>query len=61
MAKVNKNYLVDSKGRKKAVLVDLKEYEHLLKLAEDMRDLNFIARHQQDELVAMAQVHKKLK
>ena len=33
-------YLVDNKGNKKAVMLNIKEYEHILELIEDLEDAN---------------------
>lgn len=33
-------YLVEEKGHKKAVVLDLKEYEHMLESIEDLEDAN---------------------
>ena len=33
-------YLINEKGHKKAVVLDLKEYEHILEALEDLEDAN---------------------
>ncbi len=37
---VNPNYVVDEKGRKKSVVLSLKEYENIMDLIEDLEDAN---------------------
>ena len=37
---VKPKYLINEKGRKKAVVLDLKEYEHILEALEDLEDAN---------------------
>jgi len=36
MSKVK--YIVDEKGKKKAVLMDIKEYQHVMRRLEDLED-----------------------
>jgi PHD/YefM family antitoxin component YafN of YafNO toxin-antitoxin module len=36
MAKVR--YIIDDKGKKKAVLMDIKEYHHVMRRLEDLED-----------------------
>ena len=33
-------FLIDEKGRKKAVVLDLKEYKNILEMMEDLEDAN---------------------
>lgn len=53
-------YLVDSHGRPKAVLLSLKEYKKLLELAEDARDAAYIRAHRNEKLIPMEKVHQNL-
>jgi len=41
---IKPKYLVDEKGHKKAVVLDLKEYKNILGLLEDLEDANDILR-----------------
>ena len=37
---IKPKYLVDEKGKKKAVVLNLKEYENIMELIEDLEDAN---------------------
>ncbi len=37
---VKEKYLIDEKGNKKAVVLDLKEYKNIMELIEDLEDTN---------------------
>ena len=37
---VKPKYLINEKGLKKAVVLDLKQYEHILEALEDLEDAN---------------------
>ena len=50
-------YIVDSHGRPKAVLLSLKEYKRLLEIAEDARDAAYIRAHRNEKLIPMEDVH----
>lgn len=54
-------YLVDAHGSPKAVLINFKEYQKMMKMIEDIRDVRFIHRHQHEKLVPMQDVHRRLK
>lgn len=41
---MNPKYLTDAKGRKKAVLLDMREYEGVLEVIEDLEDANDLLR-----------------
>ncbi len=51
-------YILDQKGKKKAVIIPLKEYYELL---EDLHDLAKIAERRDEEEMGMEEVLKKLK
>jgi hypothetical protein len=40
--RVRANYVVDSMGRRKAVIVPVKEYERILRELEDLRDAQYV-------------------
>ncbi len=61
MAPIKGQYLVDSKGRAKAVLINLRDYRRLMKLVQDLRDVKFIHRHRHEGLIPMEVVHRALK
>jgi PHD/YefM family antitoxin component YafN of YafNO toxin-antitoxin module len=52
------SYIVDDKGRKKSVILDLKTYEELL---EDLEDLRLVAERKNEPASSLEQVEKRLK
>ena len=48
MIKLKKNYIINKKGKKTAVIMPIKEYEHLL---EDLHDLTVIAERRDEETI----------
>ena len=56
-----REYLVDGRGQPKAVVLDLKEYQRMLKILTDLKDVEYIRRHQHEKLVPMEAIHRKLK
>ena len=51
-------YIVDKKGRKKSVVLDIKEYEDLL---EDVESLALIADTKDESKVSFEEIKKRLK
>lgn len=42
--KTKPKYLIDEKGNKKAVVLDIKEYKSIMELIEDLEDANDLLR-----------------
>lgn len=42
--KTKPKYLIDEKGKKKAVVLDIKEYKSIMELIEDLEDANDLLR-----------------
>lgn len=61
MVKLHTQYLVDSKGRRRAVQVPFKEFRQLIDLLEDVEDITYLKAHRHDKLIPMAKVHASLK
>ena len=61
MAPIKGQYVVDAQGHRKAVLLNLKEYQRLMKVVQDIRDVKFIHRHKNEKLIPMQEVHNRLK
>lgn len=61
MAPIKGQYVVDSQGRPRAVLMNLKDYRKIMRLIEDMRDLKIIRRQRHEKLIPMQVVHDQLK
>jgi prevent-host-death family protein len=51
-------YVVDEKGKRKAVIVPLERYERLM---EDLADLSAIAARKKEKSIPWSEVKKKLK
>ena len=58
MSRKAPQFVVDPAGKKKAVLLPVKEYESLM---EDLHDLMVVAERRDEPLLTMAEVKKKLK
>jgi PHD/YefM family antitoxin component YafN of YafNO toxin-antitoxin module len=50
-------YLVDSKGRKKSVLLSLEQYE---KLMEDLHDLAVVAERRKEKPIGIEELKRRL-
>ena len=57
MARENIRYVVDERGRKKSVVLPIKEYQELL---EDLADLAIIAERKNEPVEALEVVKKRL-
>jgi hypothetical protein len=53
-----KQFVTDSEGNKKAVIIPLKEYE---KLMEDMHDLAIIAERRDEKPISFEELKRRLK
>jgi len=54
----NEQYVVDSEGRKMAVLLSLEDYE---KLMEDLHDLAVVAERREEEAISLQELKRRLK
>ena len=57
MAQEKRHFIVDAKGRKRAVVLPLKEYRELL---EDLEDLAIIAKRKEEPVEPFERVKEKL-
>lgn len=55
---VSEQYLVDSKGRRTAVLLSLEQYE---KLIEDLHDLAVVAERREEKAITLQELKRRLK
>lgn len=53
-----RQYLLDEKGKKTAVLIPIDEYEEMI---EDIHDLTLIAERRDEPVVSFEEVKKRLK
>ena len=51
-------FVVDAKGRKKAVLLSVEQYE---KLMEDLHDLAIVAERREEQPISLAELKRRLK
>ena len=58
MAKTKEQYIVDGKGKKSAVILQIGEYEELL---EDLHDLAVIAERKDEPKINFNEIKKRLK
>ncbi len=61
MIKLHAQYIVDAKGRRRAVQLPFNEFRHLIDVFEDLEDLAYLKAHRYDTLIPMAKVHATLK
>ena len=55
---VSEQYLVDSEGRRTAVLLSLEQYE---KLMEDLHDLAVVAERREEKAISLQELKRRLK
>jgi PHD/YefM family antitoxin component YafN of YafNO toxin-antitoxin module len=48
VGKAKPKYLIDEKGNKKAVVLDIKEYKSIMELIEDLEDANDLLRAERE-------------
>lgn len=59
MATLSKeSFITDSKGRKKAVILDIRVYQEML---EDLEDLRLLAGRRNEETISLQEVEERLK
>jgi hypothetical protein len=52
------SFITDSKGRKKAVILDIRLYQEIL---EDLEDLSLLAERRNEETISLQEVEERLK
>lgn len=57
MVMLHTQFLVDTKGRRHAVQLPLKEFRRLIEVIEDLEDIAYIKAHRHEPLIPMAKVH----
>ncbi len=55
---VREQYVVDSRGRKKGVLLSIEQYERLL---EDLHDLAVVAERRDEKTISLEDLKRRLK
>lgn len=54
-------YIVDSQGKKTAVVLDIKEYKKILERLEDLDDIRYVKEHLAEESVPYEAVRRRLR
>ncbi len=57
MSTKSQRFVIDSKGKKTAVILSVEEYEHLL---EDLHDLAVVAERREEEPVRLEDMKRRL-
>ena len=52
-------YIVDKRGKKKAVIIDMKEYQKLLERLEDLEDIKYVKEHIAEESIPYETVRRR--
>ena len=55
---VKPQYITDAKGRKKAVILPIREY---LRMLEDLHDLAIVAQRRDEPTISLEEVERRLK
>lgn len=50
---LNEKYIVDEKGNKKSVVLDIKEFKKIVRVVEDLEDLRHIIKHRKEERISL--------
>lgn len=58
MQTANEKFIVDTKGRKTAVILPIDEYEQLI---EDLHDLVVVAERRDEKRISLAEMKRRLK
>jgi PHD/YefM family antitoxin component YafN of YafNO toxin-antitoxin module len=58
MHSVNEKFIVDTKGKKTAVILPIEEYEQLM---EDLHDLAVVAERRDEKTISMTEMKRRLK
>ena len=58
MNQILQEYVVDTKGKKKAVIFPLEQYEELM---EDIHDLAVIAERREEQPISLVEMKRRLK
>ena len=61
MIKFHAQYVVDGKGRRRAIQLSLRDFRRLIELVEDLEDIAYLKAHRHDKLIPMTKVHARLR
>ncbi|HEX9756642.1 MAG TPA: hypothetical protein VGB26_02425 [Nitrospiria bacterium] len=53
-------YIVDKRGKKKAVIINMTEYKKLLDRLEDLEDVKYVKEHIAEDSIPYETVRKKI-
>lgn len=57
----HEQFLIDTKGRPKAVVIDIRDYRKLLQRLEDLEDVEYIKAHLREKTMPLEHVLDELK
>ena len=60
MVRLHAQYVVDKRGRRRAVQLPLNEFRRLIELCEDLEDIAYLKAHRHEKLVPIQKVHAAL-
>ena len=52
-------YIVDKRGKKKAVIIDMNEYQKLLERIEDLEDVKYVKEHIPEDSIPYETIRKR--
>lgn len=58
---LKEKYIVDEKGEKKSVVLDIKEFKKIVRIVEDLEDLRHIIKHRKEEKISLEDFISELK
>jgi hypothetical protein len=61
MVKLHIQYIVDTRGRRRAIQLPWHEFRRLAERLEDLDDVTYVKAHRQDQKIPMADVHRPTK
>ncbi|MBU0502454.1 MAG: hypothetical protein ABIH69_07900 [bacterium] len=57
---LKERYIVDEKGKKKSVVLDIKEFKKIVQIVEDLGDLRHIVKHRKEKKIHLDDFISKL-
>jgi len=58
---LKEKYIVDENGKKKSVVLDIKEFKKIVRIVEDLSDMRHIVKHRKEKKIGLNDFIAKLK
>jgi hypothetical protein len=58
---LNERYIIDEKGKKKSVVLDIKEFKKIMQIVEDLDDLRHITKRRKEKKISLEDFVSDLK